>query len=61
MYKEKAEVKCTDYQYPDLSIYIYGSALMPPTVSHVSYSLKLVIKTNQLIKYSLHSNLNNFH
>lgn len=29
MYKEKAEVKCTDYQYPDLSIYIWLSLNVP--------------------------------
>lgn len=46
MYKEKAEVKCTDYQYPDLSIYIYGSALMSPTMFPILiYGLRLVIET----------------
>lgn len=45
MYKEKAEVKCTEYQYPDLSIYIWLSLNVPHYVSHTTYGLKLVIKT----------------
>jgi len=34
MYKEKAEVKCTDYQYPDLSIYIWLSLNVPHCFPH---------------------------
>lgn len=36
MYKEKAEVKCTDYQYPDLSIYIWLSLNVPPASNETS-------------------------
>lgn len=39
MYKEKAEVKCTDNQYPDLSIYIWLSLNVPHYVSPVIVTL----------------------